>query len=128
MVLLEVKKSAWKEIDFVSILLCLLIIPIIVLVVKIMAVKKERILFYEDKIVVEKGLISKSRKQFAFAGVFSVNVYQSLLGRICDYGTVSIDFVGKNDINTEYIKEPEKLAKFLETRIVKKTDITTHMF
>ena len=59
MVLLEVKKSAWKEINFTSILLCLLIIPIIVLVVKIMAVKKERILFYEDKIVVEVEMLDR---------------------------------------------------------------------
>jgi len=128
MLLFEVRKTAWKEINFISILLCLLIIPIFVLIFKIWSVKKERILIYEDKIVVEKGLLSVSRKEFAFAGVFSVNTYQSLWGRLFNYGNVRIDFVGKNDINTDYIKDPEKLVSFLSTKIVRKNEVSTHMF
>ena len=41
---------------------------------------------------------------------------------------MSIDFVGKTDINTRYVKNPKQLVEFLETKIVKKEQVTTHMF
>ena len=123
-----VKKSAWKVVNFWSIVLCILIIPIIVLVFEILAAKKETITFYEDKIVVEKGFLSRSESSFVFAGVFSVNIKQSLWGRIFNYGDLSVDFVGKNDINTTYIKNPKAVKQFLESKIVKKASVQTHMY
>ena len=128
MKLYEVRKSAWSVITFWRIVLCIFIIPLIVLIFRIIAAKHEVITFYEDKVVHEKGWLSKSKKNFAFTGVFGVNTYQSLAGRIFNYGHVSIDFVGKTDINTRYVKNPKQLVEFLETKIVKKEQVTTHMF
>ena len=121
------KKSAWSCISFGWILSCILIIPIIILVFRILAVKQETITFYSDKVVWEKGFLSKKVKTFAFTGVFSVDIEKSLMGRIFKYGHLKIDFVGKCDINTFYIKEPDKLVQYLNSKIVKKQDTNIHM-
>ncbi len=122
------KKSAWGAVTFWGVVACILIIPIIVLVFRILIIKQEKITFYEDRIVVEKGLFSKSQKKFAFTGVFSVDIYQSLWGRWFNYGNLNVDFVGKCDINTKCIKNPQAFVDYLETKIVKKQQVTTHMF
>ena len=121
------KKSAWSCISFWWIVSCILIIPIIFLVFRILAAKAEKITFYSDKVVWEKGFLSKKVKTFAFTGVFSVDIEKTLFGRIFKYGHLEIDFVGKCDINTLYIKEPDKLVKYLESKIVKKQDTNIHM-
>ena len=90
-------------------------------------IKKETITFYKDKIVVKKGLINISEKTFAFTGVFSVDINQSLAGRLFNYGNLDIDFVGKNDINTKYVKDPKGLKSYLETKIVQRNNIHTFM-
>ena len=123
----EAKKSAWGAVSFWSIVLCIFIIPIFVLILRIYAYKKETITFYKDKIVVKKGLINVSEKTFAFTGVFSVDVSQSLSGRLFNYGNLDIDFVGRNDINTKYIKDPIGLKNYLETKIVQRNAIHTFM-
>ena len=118
-----VKKSVWSAISFWRILICILIIPLFILIFRILAVKKEVITFYQDRIVVEKGLLSKKQKSFAFAGVYSVSVNKTLWGRIFKYGHVEVDFVGVNDISTEYVKNPDELVKYLNTKIVKKENM-----
>jgi len=125
---LEVKKSVWKVINFWSILACILIIPIFILVIRILIIKKEKITFYNDRIVVEEGFFTKKVNEFSFAGVFSVSTRQSLWGRMFKYGDVIIDFVGKNDINTRYVKNPEQLVSYLKSRIVQRGQTSIHMF
>lgn len=125
---LEVKKSVWKVINFWSILACILIIPIFILIIKILIVKQEKISFYEDRIVVEKGLFTKTVKEFSFVGVFSVSTRQTLWGRFFNYGDIIVDFVGKTDINTRYVKNPDELVSYLKNKIVKRSEINTHMF
>ena len=105
------KKSVWCCLNFWWIISCLLIIPIIFVVFRILSAKAEKITFYSDKVVWEKGFLSKKVRKFAFTGVFSVD----------------IDFVGKCDINTFYIKDPDKLVEYLESKIVKKQDTNIHM-
>ena len=82
MKLYEARKSVCSVITFWRILACILIIPLIVLIFRIIAAKKEVITFYEDKIVYEKGWLNKSKKNFAFTGVFSVDTNQPLFGRL----------------------------------------------
>ena len=125
---LVVRKSGWGVVTFWSILACILIIPIFILIIRILLIKQEKITFYADKVVVEKGLLSKSTKKFAFTGVFNVNLYQSLLGRMCNYGNLEVDFVGKTDLDTKYVKNPQAVVEYLESKIVKKSQVTTHMF
>ena len=127
MIEFEVKKSAWSVVNFWWIIACILVIPAIILVFRIIAAKKERIIFYADKIVVKKGWLNISEKSFAFTGVFSVDISQTLIGRIFNYGTLEVDFVGRNDINTNFVTDPRKLKEYLESKIVKKQNVHTYM-
>ena len=102
------KKSVWCCLNFWWIISCLLIIPIIFVVFRILSAKAEKITFYSDKVVWEKGFLSKKVRKFAFTGVFSVDIDKPFIGRIFNYGHLDIDFVGKCDINTFYIKDPDK--------------------
>lgn len=128
MKLYEARKSGWGAISFLWIVSCILIVPIFIIIIRVLCLKAEKISFYEDKIVYETGLLNKKKKTFAFAGVFSVDVNQSLFGRMFKYGDVSIDFVGKTDIKTNYIQKPHELEAFLEARLVKRGQVQTHMF
>lgn len=113
------KKSAWSVVTFWGIIACVLIIPIFVLIAKILIAKKYRIEFYDDKIITYKGLINISKKQVIFAGVTGVSVEKGLKGRIFGFGNVVIDAVGKWDIDTVGIKNPEGLEDYLNTKIAK---------
>lgn len=125
---LVVKKSAWGVVNFWSIVLCILIIPIFVLVYRIIRIKQERITFYNDKVVVEKGLLNKSKKTFAFTGVFRVDINQSLIGRMFNYANLEVDFAGKTDIDTNYVSNPKEVVAYLENKMIKKNNVTTHVF
>lgn len=122
------KKSVWGVISFWKIISCILIIPLFILIFNIIATTKEKIVFYSDKVIYEKGLFNIKKKTFAFTGVFAVDVEQSLWGRIFKYGDLRIDFVGKTDIDTNYIKTPKKLMEYLETKMVQKSQVYTHMY
>ena len=114
-------KSAISAISFWGIVSCILIIPIFVLIFKIIAVKKYRIEFYDDKIVTYSGLINTSKKQSVFMGVTSSSINQTLLGHIFNYGDVTVDCVGKWDVDTTYIKNPKALDEYLQTKIIETT-------
>ena len=116
------KKSAWGGVSFGSILACILIIPIFMLIFRILAAKQFCLEFYDDKIIIKSGLLNKKKQQMVFMGVTSVSVEQSLWGRLFGYGDVVVDCVGKWDVsNTTYIKNPEALEEYLQTRIVQAT-------
>lgn len=120
-------KTKWRAVSFWGIVSCILIIPIFILVFRLIAADKEKMTFYNDRVVIEKGLINKSQKTIAYTGVFSVSMSQSLWGKIFNYGHVKVDLVGNNDINTRYIKNPQKLVEYLETKIVNKKNVVTYM-
>ena len=66
-----------------------------------------------------EGWLNTRTKQMVFMGVTSVSVNQSLWGKLCNYGDVMIDCVGKWDVRlTTYIKNPKELEAYLQQRIV----------
>ena len=77
-----VKKSVMGYLNFWRILSCIFIIPIIVIVFKSISIKMEKITFTEDKVVWEKGILSKKVKKFSFNGIHCVNYEQGLWGKI----------------------------------------------
>ena len=90
-----------------------------ILIFRVIAIKQFRLEFYDDKIVIKSGLLNTKKKQMAFMGVTGVEVEQSLWGKLFGYGSVIVDCVGKWDVSfTTYIKEPEKLEAYLQSRIV----------
>ena len=120
------RKSACAALSFLWILSCILIIPAIILAFRIVAVKKYRIEFYKDKIIIHSGWLNVKQRTMVFMGVTSADLEKSLFSSIFNYGTVRVDCVGKWDVNsTTYIKDPEKLQAYLQKRIVKATPVAT---
>ena len=122
------EKSAWGAVKAWHILLFFLIIPIIVMIFRIIAIKKYRLEFYDDKIVIKSGWLNTKSKIMTFMGVTSTTVEKSVWGSLFNYGTVVVDAVGKWDVSaTTYIKNPEKLEEYLQTRIVHAKAATQHI-
>ena len=123
------KRSAFFRIKPLLILSCILIIPIFVVIYLLWENSKFKIEFYDDKIVVRKGLWRISRQQFAFMGIVSTDVEQSIWGRIFHYGKVKFNCVGGWDLikleddkhrrYDEWIKNPRRLEEYLKTQIVR---------
>ena len=117
------KKSAWAAWSFLSVLLTVLlsflVVPIIVQVCRTIIVKKYCVEFYDDKIIVKSGWLNTKTKQMVFMGVTSVTINQTLWGKIFGYGDLNIDCVGKWDVDTTCIKNPQELENYLQSRIVR---------
>jgi len=113
------RKSVLPAFTFWRVILFFLIVPLIILIYNIIALKKDVIEFYDDKIVCKKGVFNKSETTVAFMGVYAVNINQSFFGRIFNYGNVKVDAVGKWDINSNGIKNPKSLKAYLEQYTVK---------
>lgn len=111
-------KSVMAVLSFWSIVSCILIIPFFVLLFRITAIRKYRIEFYDDKIITYSGLINTTKKQSVFMGVTATSVNQTLLGKIFNYGHVKVDCVGKWDVDTTYIKNPNELETYLQSKII----------
>ena len=119
------RKSAWKAVTFLRVVLFWLIIPLIIMIWDIIRLRNETIEFYSNHIVVKSGVLSRKQRKSAFMGVISVSVDQSLLGRCFDYGDVRVDVPGRWDINTECIKNPDGLVRYLENKIISGTTAQT---
>ncbi len=113
------KKSAWEVINFWWIISCILILPILIIALRVITVKKYTLSFYDDKIIVESGWLNKNKKQVVFMGITGISVSQGLWGQICNYGDVRVDAVGKWDVDTTYIKNPKELEAYLQTKTAK---------
>lgn len=118
------RKSLVPEITFLRILACFLIFPIFYLIFKIVEAKNYKIEFYDNKIVTYSGVFNKSKRQSAFMGITSISVHQTFFGQIFDYGYVSVDCIGKWDIDTNNIKDPAGLESYLQSTIIQKKDST----
>ncbi len=112
------KKSAWGAVTLFSVLFCWLIIPLLIMIFRIIAIKSFSIEFYHDYIITKSGVFSKKEQRTSFMGVVCVNMEQSLMGRIFKYGTLRVDIVGKHDFTLDKIADPKDLKQYLETRTV----------
>lgn len=108
------KKSIVSVLSVWLILFFWLIIPLIVQISRILKAKCYTAEFYDNKIVVKSGVLNRSENQSVFAGVYSVSISKSLFGRIFGYGNVRVDCPGRWDVNTDGVKDPEGLKRYLE--------------
>jgi uncharacterized membrane protein YdbT with pleckstrin-like domain len=109
-----VKKSAWSVIRPWHILLFFLIVPLIIMIVKIICIKDDKIYFYRNKVVHKHGIFNKYEKTTILTRVLSVTVKQTFWGRIFNYGTIQIDVIGKWDIDMSGVKNPRKAKEYIE--------------
>ena len=112
------KRSAWSVVRPWHILLFFLIVPLIIMVIKIINVKDDKISFYNNKVVHTRGIFTKYEKTTVLTRVLSVTVKQTFWGRIFNYGTIYVDVVGKWDINMTGIKNPSEARQYLERFVI----------
>ena len=108
------KKSIVASLSIWLILFFWLVIPLIIQIVRILKAASYSIEFYDNKIVVKSGVINQNENQSVFSCVYSVSLSRTLFGKLFNYGSVRVDCPGVWDIDTEGIKDPVGLKKFLE--------------
>ncbi len=106
---------------FLCFLFFWLIVPLIVGICLIVKVKKFRLEFYDTYVLTYEGLLNTSERRSLLTSVVGVRIDQSFGGHIFNYGDVHVDVVGKWDVNTSAIKDPNGLKHYLET-LMSKTD------
>ena len=115
------RKSVAKTLNFWLILFFWLIIPLIIQIARILEAKCYSIEFYDEKMIIKSGVFNKREDQSVFAGVYAVSIYQSIWGRMFNFGDIAVDCPGKWDVSTEGIKDPKALKSYLETKITTKS-------
>lgn len=111
------KKSAASACNFWLILFFWLIVPLIIQIARIMVAKSYSIEFYDNKMIIKSGVLTKKEDQAVFRNIYAVNITQTLMGRMFNYGDIRVDCAGAWDIDTTGISDPIALKKFLENRI-----------
>ena len=99
-----------------------LLVPIVWYVCMRLNVSCDYLEFYNEKIIQRWGFWSKRHSSKVFMGVTSTNVDLPLRGRIFNYGHVFIDCAGKWDFDARYVKNPYRLERYLNTKVVKAKD------
>lgn len=89
-------------------------IPLLVMLYKIINILDETISFYNNKVVQRSGILSKHEKTNILTHVLSVSVHQTFIGRIFNYGNITVDVMGQWDIDMRGIKNPRKAKEYLE--------------
>lgn len=100
---------------FICILFCWLIVPIFLMIYMIIKVKKFRIEFYKDKVIMYRGFLHTEEQQSILTTIVGVRINRSIAGNIFNYGDVVVDMVGRWDIDTRAIKDPVALKNHLKS-------------
>lgn len=100
---------------FICILFCWLIVPIFLMIYMIIKVKKFRIEFYKDKVIMHRGFLHTEEQQSILTTIVGVRINRSIAGNIFNYGDVVVDMVGRWDIDTTAIKDPVALKNHLKS-------------
>lgn len=81
----------------------------------------------DDKLVIIKGVIKQAKKSIYFhplGFVPDINVHQSRLQRLLNYGTVFIKEGGGNALEIKNVNKPHGILKILEDRIESNRTVT----
>ena len=91
---------------FLCVLLCWLIVPIIIMICLIVKTKKFRLEFYDTRVIMRRGVFNTEEQQSLLTTIVGVRINQTMGGQIFNYGDVIVDMVGRWDVETQAIKEP----------------------
>jgi len=69
----------------------------------------------DRRILIKQGLISLSTKGMRLSQIESIDVYQGVLGRVFNYGNVTIHGTGTSQMLLNEIQKPFKFRKLLIT-------------
>lgn len=118
---MEIKISCFREWQkiLVCALLFWLVVPIVILIITVLTVKKDTWTIKDEKIVHEYGLFSKNEEVIYMKDITECRLNQSLGGRIFDYGDIGFSVIGKRSMIIDAVKHPEPVQKVLRELIEK---------
>ena len=73
----------------------------------------------DRRIIYKTGLVSRRMEEIAARRIAEVNVAQSVMGRMLDYGTIRINDVGSGAIQLPNLDDPLSLKKAIDTIALK---------
>jgi uncharacterized membrane protein YdbT with pleckstrin-like domain len=103
----------------ICILLSFLIIPIffaISLYIKLISTEQA---ITDKRIIVKTGFISRKTEEMILSKIETVEIEQSLFGRIFGFGTIKITGIGNSILLFKDIDNPLEIKKIIETIIYK---------
>ena len=112
-VLYRARISLWSiaHLIFFGILLLVVIVGLVLLVIAWIRYKTTEFAVTDRRIIAKTGLISRSTVELFLDKVEALQVEQSVMGRILDYGTVSIHGTGTTHEPFRSISAPLLLRK-----------------
>lgn len=77
------------------------------------------VIISDRRIIYKTGLVARRMEEISARRIAEVNVAQSLMGRLLDYGKISINDVGSGAIQLPDLDEPLSLKKAIDTIALK---------
>lgn len=98
-------------------------IPVIKIVIHVIKLRTQYVEFYGNYVIKKRGIFSKTEEKCMFPKVLSCNVHRTFWGRIFNYGNVSVDAIGKWDVDLTGVKRPLYIRKYLENHFISAREI-----
>lgn len=116
---LVVRKSLWSILwTFIwCIALCVLIVPVGYLVYRIISLKHDYFEIYDDRYVHYSGVVNINKHERVLTDVLTVDTSKSFIGNLCNYGNVTVNVIGRDNLYFTDIKDPELVENFFRSKI-----------
>lgn len=107
--------SLWSmfPLIFFGVILAPVVVGLVILVIAYIRYQTTELAITNKRVVVKTGLISRNIIEINIAKVESVEVAQSVLGRLFDFGSLSISGTGFNQAPIPNISDPMTFRKAL---------------
>ena len=70
----------------------------------------------EKRVISKKGIISRNASEMNLSSIESVNVDQSIVGRMLNYGSLKISGRGTTTVDFDGIDDPVKIRKLIQNK------------
>ena len=108
------------------IVFCWLIFPIFIAIYCAIEASAFRVEFYDRRVETHSGLFITKNEQTMLTNIIGVTIYQSLMGKMLNYGDVHVNVIGALDIKMKAIKDPYALKNYLDLVISKQSPSNIH--
>ena len=89
------------------------------LVFDVLDAKSYEYIFYNDRVIVFRGVFTKHHDQVFLSKILAVRYKQTVGGRLFNYGDVFVDQLGGNDFMCQCIAQPQKLVYTLSPLVTR---------
>ena len=117
------RKSILPAFKLWRVLLFWLIVPLILIIIDIIKLKYQYVEFYDTFVIKKRGVFNKIEEKCMFPKVLSCHVYRSFWGRVFNFGDISVDAIGKWDVDLTAIKRPLLIRRYLENHFISAKEI-----